>query len=117
MKREPRTTPHAQTILNSTMPGNSNAPTVMDSSFKRPGIMADTRHVHDAGRVSSPVKIGKLHRPVLSAKALKDWIIDKGFDGVSTQSQRDGPRDGKSPKSKNNRTLESHYVNGKSRKH
>ena len=61
----------------------------------RPGIRINTNSVpaQSAGRQSSPVKIKDPKRLVLSGKALKDWIIDKGFDGVSTQLQRDRPRE------------------------
>ena len=60
----------------------------------RPGTATETgtESTSDAGRQSRLVKVNKPKRPVLSGKALKDWIIDRGFDGVSTQLQRDRPK-------------------------
>ena len=41
-----------------------------------------------------PNVLGAPLPPLLSGKALKDWIQDKGFDGVSTKRQGDGPKGG-----------------------
>ena len=56
----------------------------------RPGIAA--------GRQPRVTESKKAIYPVLKGKALKDWIIDKGFDGKSTKAQRERPREkGKGP--------------------
>ena len=76
----------------------------MPQSAKGTGTMTDisgliagigTRPVPNAGRNSRPVKLNTVKNKVISGKALKAWIIDKGFNGTTTQSQRDTPKDGK----------------------
>ena len=60
----------------------------------RPGTATDPRTgtTSSAGRQSKASKIEMPKRKVLSGKALKDWIIDKGFDGRSTKAQRERPK-------------------------
>jgi hypothetical protein len=76
-------------------------PGTVTESFNGPGNMTGigtgpgTTPVKNAGRVPLSSKVGKAHRP---AKALKDWIIDKGFNGVSKKAQRDKPKDLERPK-------------------
>ena len=86
---------------------------IVTESFKGPGTKTEigtrpgTMHVQGAGRTSSLLKSVKpkdpqdTNRTVLSGKALKAWIIDKGFDGKTTKLQRDCPKDRKDPKIKN----------------
>ena len=81
-------------------------PGIVTESFKGPGTKTEigtrpgTMHVQGAGRVSSLLKSKDSkdpNRTVLTGKALKDWIIDKGFDGKTTKLQRDCPKDRKGP--------------------
>ena len=77
---------------------------IVTKSLKRPGTrpgMATakgTTPVSDAGRLLKTTESRKQKHPVLKGKALKDWIADKGFDGVTTKAQRERPREkGKGP--------------------
>ena len=80
---------------------------IVIESFKGPGTKTEIgtrpgiKHMVNAGRTSSPVKLEKskdlqdTKQTVLTGKALTAWIIDKGFNGKTTKLQRDCPNDGK----------------------
>ena len=71
----------------------------MTETYNRPGTRPGTateagmKASSSARRQSRPVDIEMPKKQVLSGKALKAWIIDKGFDGATTQAQRDRPRE------------------------
>ena len=80
-------------------PGTTR-PGIATAIGTRPGIATaiGTIPVSDAGRLPKTTESRKQKHPVLKGKALKDWIIDKGFDGKSTKAQRERPREkGKGP--------------------
>ena len=81
-------------IVTKSLKGPGTRPGMATAKRTKPGIATETgtERSSDAGRQSRLVKVIKPKRPVLSGKALKDWIIDRGFDGVSTQLQRDRPK-------------------------
>ena len=55
-------------------------------------LLTDIGQKTNAGRIKDTVKLKIAKSQVLSGKALKDWIIDKGFNGKTTQSQRNTPK-------------------------
>ena len=81
-------------------PGTTR-PGIATAIGTRPGMATEigTRPGIAAGRQPRVTESKKAIYPVLKGKALKDWIIDKGFDGKSTKAQRERPREkGKGPK-------------------
>ena len=70
------------------------------ASLKRASESASRERDHESG--NSNMKDRQRHtrkqqaQPLLTGKALKDWIKDKGFNGVNTRSQRAVSKGGKS---------------------
>ena len=75
-------------------PGTTR-PGIATAIGTRPGIATATGTipVSDAGRLPKTTESRKQKHPVLKGKALKDWIIDKGFDGKSTKAKREAQRE------------------------
>ena len=85
-----------QTVAEGT--GSVHGPVAMTGGIIGTGIktgidlLTDIGQKTSAGRIKDTVKLKTAKGQVLSGRALKDWIIDKGFNGRTTQSQRNTPK-------------------------
>ena len=82
------------------VPGNSMGTETRTVIGTRPGM--------SAGRVTSNVKTKISNRPLLSGKALKQWMEVKGFNGETTKSQRASIGGLKGPMKEDSESLRGH---------